>query len=75
MLKKLIQKTALSSDKDKKILYICRVSGKCKDLIALLQWRTDIDVDAAKYVSIHTKAPAHNSIEYVLIGEALLFTL
>ena len=79
MLKKLIQKTSLSSDKDKKILYICRASGKCKNLIALLQMRPDIDVDAAIYVSLDytiiVKCAVWMKYLLIIMGTSILCTV
>lgn len=51
-MKKFMNNAVFSTDKDKQLLYICRVSGNCKNLIALLVSHTDIDINAAKYVSI-----------------------
>jgi hypothetical protein len=50
-MKSFMNKSVFSTDKDKQLLYICRVSGNCKNLIALLEARPDIDINAAKYVS------------------------
>lgn len=50
-MKKVLNNKIFTNDFDKKIKYICKVSGNCNELISLLERKIDVDINGKNYVN------------------------